>query len=44
MPEELRQADPIAAYRAYYREHKAILAGKPARWTFRGAPSWFVRG
>lgn len=41
MPEECRHADPVYAYRRYYMTHKAVLAGRPARWTNRRTPYWF---
>jgi len=36
MPEEFRRADPVEAYRAYYRATKV----EGARWTNRNAPHW----
>lgn len=41
MPEEFQGPDPVLAYRAYYRERKAVLCGRPARWTNRATPNWF---
>ena len=41
MPEEFQGPEPVLAYRAYYRERKAVLCGRPARWTNRRTPDWF---
>lgn len=38
LPEELKQKDPIQAYRQYYQAHKQHLA----QWTKRKKPNWFV--
>lgn len=36
MPEEFQDADPVRAYRRYYREHKVHLH----KWTKRPRPWW----
>jgi hypothetical protein len=43
MPDEYKGPDAVPAYRTYYRERKAILCGRPARWTNRKIPDWFLK-
>lgn len=38
MPDEYKNADPVEAYRAYYRGEKASFA----KWTSRNIPEWFL--
>tara|TARA_R110000851_G_scaffold161377_2_gene305052 strand:- start:1570 stop:2133 length:564 start_codon:yes stop_codon:yes gene_type:complete len=38
MPDEYKNADPVEAYRAYYRGEKASFA----KWTSRNVPEWFL--
>ena len=40
MPDEFKQADPVRAYRAYYKNRKQHLA----HWTKRAIPEWFTDG
>lgn len=43
MPEEYWHSDAVVAYRAYYAAEKRVLRGKPASWTGRPVPEWFLR-
>jgi len=43
MPDCHRGPDAVAAYRAYYAAEKRLLRGKPAQWTRRRVPRWFVQ-
>lgn len=38
VPEDVRCEDPVEAYRAYYRKHKAHFAG----WRVRDVPEWWL--
>lgn len=42
MPDEFKAADPVLAYRAYYRAKKQTFGSKntPSKWTNRQKPSW----
>ena len=40
MPEQYRQADPVASYRAYYRGEKSGIA----EYRLDGAPEWLNAG
>lgn len=38
MPDDVRDEDPVQAYRKYYNVHKQHLA----KWTNRNMPDWFI--